>query len=84
MKTSIEKIRHYACGELLLYRSIYNQYNKLPYVTNDYLEHLYKHYIMITWICACGLISLSTAARAYYMYATIRQRRYNKWQSATN
>ena len=71
MKSSLKQIRHYACGELLNYRYTYNICHRAPYVTDEQLEHLYNHYIMIAGIYACGLISSDTFTRAYYMYFNI-------------
>lgn len=76
MKSSLKQIRHYACGELLLYRSIYRLYQREPYVTDDQLKFLYNQYIVIRRIYECGLISASTIDRAYYMYSDISYGRY--------
>lgn len=74
MKSSLKQIRHYACGELLHYRSIYNTYHRAPYVTEEQLDHLYDHYIMIAGLYAVGLISADTFAHAYYMYFNTKYR----------
>ena len=90
MKTSIEKIRHSACGELLVYRSKYRIFREIHYKNkSDYdrmLHEMYICFMRIELIYRMGLITTTEFDRAYHMYETLflKKKDVIKCQSATN
>ena len=72
MKTLVD-YRHRAAQLIKLYRWQYYFYKKGTIEINI-KENFYHNYLQIGMLYECGLISVDCAARAYYMYACIRNK----------
>ena len=76
MKTLVD-YRHRAAQMLVLYRWKCDFYGKQSrYVVFDAHKHIYMCYMQICAFNQVGLISNACQARAYYMYAKIRDKYY--------
>ena len=73
MKTNMVDIRKTVCKFLLHYRSLYNDYRKLTFITEYVVEDMCYHYRTIKLLRYMGFISFDTLKRSYLMLSTIRK-----------
>lgn len=76
MKTNMVDIRITVCKFLLHYRSLYNDYRKLSFITEYVVEDMSYHYKTIKLLRYMGFISFDTLKRSYLMLSTIRKGMY--------
>ena len=84
MKSNINSIRKKVCALLVDYRSIYKQYQKRAFITENDVDFMHYRYSTIILLRNIGLISHNTLMRSYHMLSNVRKRRSNYCQSVTN
>lgn len=73
MKTNMVDIRKTVCKFLLHYRSVYNDYRKLLFITEYVVKDMSQYYRTIRLLRSLGFISFDTLKRSYIMLSTIRK-----------